>query len=434
MSTPTATDDLRRALLPVEEARALIFAACAPLPAERVALTDVALGDAVRCLASTVRSVRAMPAFDNSAMDGYAVGVDSIAPDTTFNPASDVVTSQTRHVVGRSLAGHASVDAVAPGTVVPITTGARIPAGTAAVVMREDTDEVPLADGVLVLRRLPRANENIRRRGEDVDVDAVVGSAGDLLTPARLNLLWSAGLVHADVVRAPLVAILASGDELKQVGDVLGADDVVNSNAWAIAAACRRLGCRVRLLGIAKDTLDDHVRLLQAAGDDADVVVSIGGVSMGSHDFVRPALAQIGAELTAWKLAMRPGKPLAFGRLRSGARFFGLPGNPVSSLVTFELFVRPALRLLAGEVRAAVDVPRRRGILGDQVAFKKKPGLALFARARTSVRTDGIVVVTTIDRQGSGQISGLADATALCCFAAASEATAPGDEVEFIVL
>ena len=363
MSTPTATDDLRRALLPVEEARALIFAACAPLPAERVALTDVALGDAVRCLASTVRSVRAMPAFDNSAMDGYAVGVDSIAPDTTVNPASDVVTSQTRHVVGRSLAGHASVDAVAPGTVVPITTGARIPAGTAAVVMREDTDEVPLADGVLVLRRLPRANENIRRRGEDVDVDAVVGSAGDLLTPARLNLLWSAGLVHADVVRAPLVAILASGDELKQVGD--------------------GLGCRVRLLGIAKDTLDDHVRLLQAAGDDADVVVSIGGVSMGSHDFVRPALAQIGAELTAWKLAMRPGKPLAFGRLRSGARFFGLPGNPVSSLVTFELFVRPALRLLAGEVRAAVDVPRRRGILGDQVAFKKKPGLALFARART---------------------------------------------------
>ncbi|HEY1100622.1 MAG TPA: molybdopterin molybdotransferase MoeA, partial [Myxococcota bacterium] len=371
------------------------------------------------------------------------VTVDAVAVDDG--------SALVRRVVGRSLAGHATTQAIGVGEVVPITTGAALPPGTAAVIMREDTDEAALRDGIVTLRRRPKAGEHLRRRGDDVDVGAVVGEVGDVLTPARLNLLWSAGLTQAAVVRAPIVAILASGDELKQVGDVLGDDDVVNSNAWAIAAACRALGCEVRLLGIARDTLDDHARLLRHAIDDdrgaADVVISIGGVSMGSHDFVRPALEQIGATLSVFKLAMRPGKPLAFGFMPSSssssssspsspsrALFFGLPGNPVSSLVTFELFVRPALRLLRGERRERVDVPRRRGVLGDATPFAKKKGLAFFARATTHQRADGVVVVTTLDRQGSGQISGLANADALCCFAADAERIAAGDEVEFIAL
>ena len=419
-------NDLTKPLLPIDAALQQIIAACTALPTQRMTLTDIALGDGVCVLATDVRSARAIPAFTNSAMDGYAVNVDATS-------------SRTLRLVGTSLAGHGTDVALAAGDAVAITTGAPLPAGTTAVVMREHCDEARLTDGVVVIERLPANGEHVRRRGEDVDVDAVVGRAGDVLTPARLNLLWSAGIVEVDVVRRPTVAIMASGDELTEIGDAFTDDDVINSNAWAIAAACRRLGCRVRLLGIAADTLDDHAERMRLAADDpaVDVLITIGGVSMGSHDFVRPALQQLGATLSLWKLAMRPGKPLAFGALpRVHGRdvvFFGLPGNPVSALVTFELFVRPALAVLGGQRRDDVVVPRRRGVLADPVAFTKKPGLAVFARATTSI-VGGAVHVSTLDRQGSGQISGLADATALCCFAADSGVVSPGDDVEFIPL
>ena len=417
--------DLTRPLLPVDDALQQILAACTALPAQRCALTDIALGDSVRVLAREVRSARAIPAFTNSAMDGYAVNVDRTS-------------SLLLRLVGTSRAGHGTAVALAAGDAVAITTGAPLPAGTTAVVMREHCDESRVGDGVVVIERLPVVGEHIRRRGEDVDVDAVVGRAGDVLTPARLNLLWSAGVVEVDVVRRPTVAVMASGDELREVGDGFTDDDVINSNAWAIAAACRRLGCQVRLLGIATDTLDSHAQRmgLVVNDDDIDVLLTIGGVSMGSHDFVRPALQQLGATLSVWKLAMRPGKPLAFGALPRAGRdvvFFGLPGNPVSALVTFELFVRPALLILGGRRHDDVVVPRRCGVLADPVAFVKKTGLAVFARATTTM-VDGAVQVSTLDRQGSGQISGLAEATALCCFTADSSVVSPGDDVEFMPL
>ncbi len=422
-------NDLTKALLPVAVALDEILSACTPLSSVRVCLADVAMGDGVRVLAAEVRSVRAIPAFTNSAMDGYAVNV---AAGTT-----------TVRLVGESLAGHGSEVVLGVGDAVAITTGAPLPRGTTAVVMREHVDESRVSDGVVVLGSLPVDGEHIRVRGDDVDVDAVVGSVGDVLTPARLNLLWSAGITDVQVVRRATVAILASGDELTEIGAPFTDDDVINSNAWSIAAACRQLGCAVRVLGIAKDTLADHVaRIAGAVNDDAvDVVITIGGVSIGSHDFVRPALQQLGATLAVWKLAMRPGKPLAFGSLPTTAArggrdvvFFGLPGNPVSSLVTFEVFVRPALRALRGEAREVVEVVAQRGVLADAVPFTKKLGLTVFARATTSVAIDGRVQVSTVDRQGSGQISGLANATVLCCFPADSGVVSPGDEVEFIPL
>jgi molybdopterin molybdotransferase len=238
-----------------------------------------------------------------------------------------------------------------------------------------------------------------------------------------------------DVVRLPTVAILASGDELRDVGSPYTDAHVINSNAWAIAAACRRLGCSVRMLGIAADTLADHVDKM--AVDDVDVLITIGGVSMGSHDFVRPALEALGASLSVWKLAMRPGKPLAFATLPRARRpvlVFGLPGNPVSSLVTFEVFVQPALRVLAGASRGEVDGPRERGVLVDAAPFTKKRGLAFFARAKHHRRADGVVEVQTVNRQGSGQVSGLADASALVCFGVDDEVVNPGSTVEFIAL
>lgn len=421
-------------LLPVDVASARILAACAPLGTTRKALTDVANDAVPGFLAERLLSLRALPPFSNSAMDGYAVA----AIDST--PA-------TLKLVGQSLAGHGSDVVIGAGEAIAITTGAPIPRGTFAVVMREQCDESRRAEGVVVVQHHPRAGEHIRLRGEDVDVGAVVGDVGDALTPARLNLLWSAGHTTALVARRPTVAIMASGDELKEVGSALSDDDIVNSNAWAIAAACRRLGCEVRLLGIAKDTLDDHVRLMQRGlAHDVDVLLTIGGVSVGSHDFVRPALEQLNATLSLWRLAMRPGKPLAFGMVprpaeapaatstpasSTGVHFFGLPGNPVSAMVTFRLFVQPALLRLGGA--PATTAATRLAVLGDEVAFTKKRGLAFFARAVVA-RVGDALVVRTVDRQGSGQISGLAEATALCCFPADAERIEPGSVVEILDL
>jgi molybdopterin molybdotransferase len=209
-TTTKATADLLQPLLDVGIARERILQACTVLPAERCALTDLALRGDVRRLSSTVHSRRALPPETNSAMDGYAVGPDSVAGAATA-PVE-------RRIVAASLAGHAAGVVLAAGEVVAITTGAAIPAGTVAVVMREQCNEARRADGVVTLNVLPKPGENIRVRGEDVDIDGVVGVAGDVLTPARLNLLWSAGHVIVDVVRMPTVAILASGDELRDVG------------------------------------------------------------------------------------------------------------------------------------------------------------------------------------------------------------------------
>jgi molybdopterin molybdotransferase len=411
---------MKQDLTPVDVARAHILAACGPLGVERVALSDVALDPAPRFLGAPLSSTRHLPAFDNSAMDGYAVGpLVGAAP-------------YTLRLVGQSLAGHGTDVVVGAGEGIAITTGAPIPHGTFAVVMREHCDESGAKDGVVVVKHTPKTGEHIRRAGEDVARGRVVADAGARLTPARLNLLWSAGHVVVDVVRRPTVAILASGDELKEIGAPLTDDDVVNSNAWAIAAACRRLGCQVRLLGIARDTLDDHVRRMEV--DDVDVLLTIGGVSVGSHDFVRPALERLGAELTLWRLAMRPGKPLAFGALPRGRRpvhFFGLPGNPVSAMVTFRLFVQPALLRLAGA--DVVDDERRLAVLGDASPFTKKAGLAFYARAVIG-RDGDRVIARTVDRQGSGQISGLADANALVCFPAEVEQIEPGQVVEVLQL
>jgi len=416
------------ALTSVNDAKATILAACAPLPAEDTDLRDVAMSGVERVLALRLVSARALPPRDNSAMDGYAVG----ALD------EDVRLPLTLPLTDASRPGHPRTTPVAPMTACAITTGGTVPPGTFAVVMREQCDEAQATATAptVTLAHLPRAGEHVRRRGEDIDVGGGVGDVGSVLTPARLNLLWSAGVVRAPVVRRPRVGIMASGDELREVGSPLSDDVIVNSNAWAVAAACRRLGCDVSLLGIAKDSLDDHVRVIKSGlGHDdnngVDVLLTIGGVSVGSHDFVRPALEAVGARLSLWRIAMRPGKPLAFGALPNGALVFGLPGNPVSAMVTFRLFVQPALRRLFGH--AADDDAGEAAVLGDDVSFHKKRGLAFFARA-THRRDGERLVVTTLDRQGSGQVSGLADATCLCCFAAADETIAPGAAVRVLWL
>jgi molybdopterin molybdotransferase len=270
--------------------------------------------------------------------------------------------------------------------------------------------------------------QHIRRRGEDVAEGELVGEAGLVVTPARLNLLAQAGPTSALVHRRPRVAIVASGDELRELGEPLGEGDIVNSNAHAIAAAVVEAGGVAELLGIARDTLEAHVRLVEAAAF-ADVLITIGGVSAGTHDFVRPAFEAAGVVLELWKVAMRPGKPLAFGR-RGAQLVFGLPGNPVSSQVTFELFVRPALLRLQGRERVCRSLVRATVVAGS---VQKRPGFAVFSRASCRLGAAGFEVRIE-HKQGSGQVSGLARANALCALDAASHGAGPGDEIQVLLL
>lgn len=409
----------------VNDARDRIVAAVSPLGAETVFLP----GSEGRVLAEELRAQRDLPAFDNSAMDGVGVRV------------LDVMGAKDRPavlaLVGASLPGGAPVEVgpsgLTTGQAVRIMTGAPIPPGVEAVVMREHTDERGVADGRIVVLEPAVAGQNIRRAGEDVARDHLVGRAGDVLTPARINLLLAAGHSTARVHRRPVVAIVASGDELREVGLAAGPRDVVNSNAHAIAAAARQLGCVVNLIGIARDSLEDHVRRM-GAGRFADVLITIGGVSMGTHDFVRPALEQLGASLDMWRVAMRPGRPVAFGRLARGTAedlvIFGLPGNAVSAMVSFELFVRPALLRLMG--RCGVTRPLWTATLVDG-DFRKQSGLEHWARGVARFHHGGLAVALE-SGQGSHHTSAMARSNALVRFGMDVTDVNAGSPVELILL
>jgi molybdopterin molybdotransferase len=396
-------------MISVDEARALVLNAITPLSSENAPLIE----SAGRALAKDLTALRDLPGYDNSAMDGVGVRSDDVKSVPT-----------TLKLVGASLpGGDAPPYVLAPGEAMRIMTGGLVPPGVDAVVMRESTDESRVLQNEIIIKDAPTMGQHIRRRGEDVRAGTPIVRAGDVITPARLNLLLASGHVNADVIRRPVVAVLASGDELREIGVPAGDTDVINSNSHAIAAAARLMGCEVRALGIARDSLESHVEKILES-DGADVLLTIGGVSMGTHDFVRPALEQTGCTLDMWRVAMRPGKPIAFGR-RGEQRVFGLPGNPVSAMVSFELFVRPALKKMMG--LAQHDLAFVRAALAEP--FKKKPGLEHFARAKCE--ND---VVTVLDKQGSHQISGLAEANALARFPKDSELTNSGDMVDVLML
>lgn len=408
---------------PVEEARAHILERTPTLPAESLFLGDAA----GRLLAEELASFRNLPPADNSAMDGYGVRAADCAGASDDAPKALKVLGPV--LAGDSVVGRAPVG---EGEAVRIMTGAPIPPGVDAVIMREQTDEDGVGDdhtGTVNVKIAPDAGAHIRRKGEDVGEGRMVGKPGQPITAARLNLLASAGHVVVQVRRRPRVAIFASGDELRELGRPATDDDIINSNAHAIAAAVRAAGAVPQMLGIAADTLEDHVKRIEAAGF-ADVLLTIGGVSMGTHDFVRPAFEKVGADLEFWKVAMRPGKPLAFGR-RGEQLVFGLPGNPVSSQVSFELFVRPALRRMMGQQ----EVVRRtmKATLVDS-SFKKRPGVAFYARAQATMGDDGRLTAKVSSKQSSGQISAMAEGNALVVIPREAEGVSAGDEVDVLLL
>ena len=402
MSSPAAPPS-RAPLLTLDEALARLLAAVAPLPAsEHEALSTFdALG---RVLQHDVRSALDVPPQDNTSMDGYALRCADVPAAGVMLPVSQRIPAGT---VGAPLQ---------PGSAARIFTGAQVPTGADAVVMQEQCEA--LAEGVRV-NVVPAAGQWIRRRGEDVRSGDVVLSAGTRLTPQALGLAAAVGAATLRVARRPRVALFSTGDELVMPGDPLPPGAIYNSNRYTLRAAIQALGCDCTDLGIVPDRLDATRAALRLAAQGNDLIVTSGGVSVGEEDHLRPAV-QLEGRIELWQIAIKPGKPLAFGEVRgpdaSSAYIVGLPGNPVSSFITFLLMVRPVLLRLQGATRLAprriaqradFDWPRpdpRREFL--RVRCNEAGGLDLFPNQSSGVLTSAVWGDGVVDNPSGRSIRG----------------------------
>ena len=367
--------------LTVDEALDRILALVRPLDPERIDLMD-ALG---ATLAEDVSADRDVPPFRNSAMDGYAVR------------GADVATAPTRLIiVGDIGAGSAPSRGVAAGEAMRIMTGAPMPDGADTVVRVEDTDNRTDTVTITVPTKL---GTSVRAAGEDLKRGERILTRGTVLRPAELGVLATMGRRTVSVTKRPRVAVLSTGDELVEVDADLGPGQIRDANRYSLAAAARAAGATPIALGIVRDTADDLRRALRDAARQADVIVTSGGVSVGDHDHVKPVVEELGS-MDFWSIAIRPGRPLAFGEI-GGTRIFGLPGNPVSCLLGFELFVRPALLKMAG--RGLLHRPRVTATLDD--TLDTPPGLRFFARGIYDPATN---TVRTTGPQGSGILRSMA--------------------------
>ena len=415
-------------MIPVEEARERILAYFSRLEPERKPLLD-ALG---QVLAEDVVAPFDIPPLDNTAMDGYAVR----AADTAG--ASEAAPVQLR-VIADLAAGYVLETPVGPGEAVRIMTGAPVPPGADAIVPFEETDEAlrginEAARKAGSVRVLKAANPgaNIRRRGEDVQAGSTVIPAGRVLRPSEIGVLASIGLTHVTVIRRPVVAILSTGDEITPPGEPLLPGRIYDANAYSVAALVRKYGGIPRILGIARDTVEDLTAKIRE-GLDADMLVTSAGVSRGDFDVVKDVLAREG-NIDFWTVRMRPGKPLAFGAFTApGGRkvpHLGLPGNPVSSMVSFELFGRPAIFTMLG--RSDWERPTVRAISRDYV--RNPDGRRFYARCIVTRGDDGRWYADLTGPQGSGMLTSMSAANALAVIPEDVPAANPGDEIECIML
>ncbi len=339
---------------------------------------------------------RDIPPLDNSAMDGYAVRAADIKGASQENPIS-------LKVIEELPAGALPQMSVTKGEAVRIMTGAPIPKGADTVVMVEDTEKA--GEGVRVFQGVP-PGENIRRAGEDVKKDDRVISKGSVIRAAEVGMLASVGRAFVSVHQRPVVAILCTGDELVDVHEGIADHKIVSSNSYTLSAQVMECGALPLQLGIAKDDPAEIEEKLRE-GLRADVILSSAGVSVGDYDLVKDILREIGFEMDFWGVAMRPGQPLAFGTT-GGKPTFGLPGNPVSSMVSFEQFVRPSLLKMMGHKN--LFRPLVEAVLKEEIS--KKPGRRHFMRAKLSLEEDRYVVTTT-GPQGSGILNSMVEANSL---------------------
>ena len=398
-------------MLTVVEARARILARIAALDAEEVALLE----SRDRVLVEEVLAVRDVPPFTNSAMDGYAVRADDVRVARPERPAR-------LRLLGEIRAGSPASTAVEPSTAIRIMTGAMIPPGADAVVRVEDTSET---DGQVEIRIGVETGTNVRGAGTDVPKGSVVAAPGQLVTPGLIGVLASAGRSTVRCVRRPRVRILTTGDELRDAGQSLGVGEITNTNRYTLLASLEASGAIGVDSGVARDDRADLAARLQS--DGVDLIVTTGGVSMGAYDLVRSLLEEHDA-VDFWQVALRPGKPLLFGSVHR-VPLIGLPGNPVSSLVGFELFVKPAIRKMQGRVDVepllipAVTVDRLTSI----------PHLEQYLRG-VARREAGRLLVQLTGNQGSHVLRSMADANCLVRVPPADGDLAPGAAVEILPL
>ncbi|MBM3567954.1 MAG: molybdopterin molybdotransferase MoeA [Alphaproteobacteria bacterium] len=397
-------------MIPVDEARARILAGLAPLGTESVALADAA----GRVLAAPVVARLTQPPFDASAMDGYAVR----AADAAQIPV-------TLRVIGQSAAGHGFAGRLNAGEAVRIFTGAPVPAGADAVVIQEDTTRQ--ADQVTI-REAARPGRHIRRAGLDFTAGSIGIQAPRRLTARDIGLAAAMNQPWLTLRRRPRIALLATGDELVRPGEPLGPDQIVCSNALSLAALIRAAGAEAIDLGIAPDDRSALGRMVEGARG-ADLLVTIGGASVGDHDLIRDVLGEQGLELDFWQVAMRPGKPLMFGKL-GATPMLGLPGNPVSALVCGLVFLRPAIDRLLGLPEGAQAMAQAR--LGSDLAANDRR--QDYLRATLSRSADGALVATPFATQDSSMISRLASAEALIVRAPHAAAAKAGEAVDILAL
>lgn len=404
-------------MLPVLEASERILSGIEALGIERVALLD-SLG---RVLASPVSAPLTLPAWDNSAMDGYAVRSEDVAGATMERPV-------TLDVLETVAAGAFPSREVTPGTTTRIMTGAPLPGGADSVVRLEDTDG---GDERVAITSARDVHRNIRRRGEDITSGTTVMERGTPLGAAQLGLLASVGAASVDVHRQPRVAFLATGDEvvdLDRAGEALDGRKIITSNSYTLHAMIRAAGGVPVNLGIARDDPAELRRRIESAAG-SDLLITSAGISAGKYDYIRNVLAELGVSLDVWKVRMRPGAPLGFGRIGS-MPWIGLPGNPVSTMVTFELFVRPMLRRMLGHTRIfRKPVPV---VLGEAVTTGAP--LTHFLRAIMGVQDDGTPTARLTGPQGSGILTSMALANALLIVPHDRQRVEPGEMLHAIPL
>ncbi len=393
-------------MISFEEARTTILDAVEPVGTERIHLLEAA----GRVLAEDAVAPWDLPLWDNSAMDGYAVR----SGDCTTIPCCLRVTG--------FLPAGAKGDGVVveAGCAVRIMTGAPTPAGCDAVVPVEETDdgqqEVTLCEPVT-------KGQHIRFRAEDVASGVTFLRSGTLIRPPEINMLAGFGMALVPVYRRPIVAILSTGDELVELGRTPGPGEIINSNTLSLAAAVQEAGCIPRIIGIARDNRESHLEKM-AEGLKADALITSAGVSAGDCDLVRDILEELGAKQLFWKVGIKPGGPTAFA-LHGATPVFSLPGNPVSTMITFEEFVRPALLWMQG--RRQVLRPLFKAVLREPL--KKKPGKVQIIRLRLE-KEGGRWYATSAGNQQTAILKTLVDAQALAVLPAANGSYAAGDEVD----
>ncbi len=400
--------------IPVTEAQSRVLAAAVPFGTEDVPVTDA---DG-RVLREDVVAQWDVPGADNSAMDGYAVRGADLSGANRESPVR-------LRVVDDVPAGAISVASLAAGEAARIMTGALIPDGADTVVQVEITDAG--RDEVSVFRDLT-VGTNVRRRGDDISMGDVVLRSGTLIRSGEVGVLATVGRSSVEVARRPVVAILSTGSEIVDLGEKPPPGKVTNSNAYALAALVRESGGVPRVMGVVPDTRDVTVEAISAALH-CDIVLTSGGVSVGAYDFVREAVRELGAETRFWRVAMKPGKPILFA-VRGESLIFGLPGNPVSSMVGFHLFVGPAIRKGLGLDRGILPV-----VVSARAASPMRSKGDRLTYLRTRVVSDsGKLVAYPMKVQGSGVTTSMIGANGLAVVPEGTNLIEEGHEIEVVMI